>query len=78
MIHTTRCHKCGCETGDVVQWLSKATGRGIKQYSVICSNCWNINVKANEVCKAIGKHDKIAQTYNIAKDEVKNVPAGSR
>ena len=69
LIETTACYKCGCGTGNVVQWLSTHTGRAIKQYAVVCSNCWNLNAKANSFSEAVKNHNNIAKTYNVIKSE---------
>ena len=70
LIETTTCYKCGCKTGNVVQWLSTHTGRAIKQYAVVCSNYWNLNAKATSFSEAIKGHNNIAKTYNIIKNDL--------
>lgn len=62
LIETSACYKCGCKEGVLVQWLSPTTGRGLKRFSVVCANCWNITIRENDLQNAIKENNSMNHT----------------
>ena len=63
MVETTGCYKCNCKRGVLVQWLSVNTGRALRRFSVVCSHCWNVNIRERTIDDAIKENNKINRTF---------------
>ncbi len=62
MIETAACYKCGSHRGVVVQWLSQKTGRALKKFSVVCTNCWNLAIRESSINGAIKESNSMNHT----------------
>jgi len=62
MVETAGCYKCGCKSGQLLQWLSPKSGRALRRFSVVCENCWNLAIRERTKHEAIAENQKMNRT----------------